>query len=107
MGDARGRFEGQTLVVETTNFHPKSTYRSAKAETLRLIERFTSVGPDKVEWSITVNDPSTWTKPWTFAMSLTKDTPSRSSSTACHEGNEGLKNILSAFRAQEKDASSK
>ena len=57
MGDARGRWEGNTLVVESTNFKDRSTYRNANAATLRLVERFTRTSPDKVEWSVTVNDP--------------------------------------------------
>ena len=65
MGDARGHWEGDTLVVETTNFHPRSAYRNANADTLRLTERFTRYAPDKVKWSVTVDDPTTWTRPWT------------------------------------------
>ena len=74
MGDARGRWEGNTLVVETTNFN--ATRRLSATPTRQaytLIERFTPVGPDKVQWSVTIDDPQTWTRPWTFAMNLTKD----------------------------------
>jgi len=68
-----------------------------------LIERFTATGPTTVEWSVTVDDPTTWTKPWTFAMKLTKkDATQRPFEYACHEGNYGLRNILSAARAEEK-----
>jgi hypothetical protein len=103
MGDARGRWEGDTLVVETTNFRDESAYRGANAGTLRLIERFTRVSSDKVRWAVTVDDPQTWTKAWTFAMPLTRDnTPLPS--YECHEGNYGLRNILSAARAEEKRA---
>ena len=71
-------------------------------ETLRLIERFKAVGPNGVEWSVTVDDPATWTRPWTFAMMLTKkDASQRPFEYACHEGNYGLRNILSAARAEE------
>jgi len=101
MGDARGRWEGNTLVVETTNFHPNVNNRGA-TEHLRLIERFTAVAPNKVEWSVTYDDPKTWTRPWTFAMQLTKDESQRIFEYACHEGNYGLRNILSAARAEEK-----
>src|SRR5687767_1893885 len=102
MGDPRGYWEGDTLVVETTNFKDETAYRNAAGETLRLIERFTPVGPNGVEWSVTVNDPSTWTRPWTFAMLLTrKDASQRPFEYACHEGNYGLRNILSAARAEE------
>jgi hypothetical protein len=103
MGDARGRWEGDTLVVETTNFKDQIAYRNANGENLRLIERFTATGPTTVEWSVTVDDPTTWTKPWTFAMNLTKkDATQRPFEYACHEGNYGLRNILSAARAEEK-----
>lgn len=98
MGDARGRWDGDTLAVETTNFSDKTAYRGANAKTLRLVERFTRMAPDKIEWSMTVDDPSTWTKPWTFALSLTKDETQPVFEYACHEGNFGLPNILSAAR---------
>jgi hypothetical protein len=105
MGDARGRWEGDTLVVETTNFKDQIAYRNANGEALRLTERFKAIGPNIVEWSVTVDDPTTWTKPWTFAMNLTKkDATQRPFEYACHEGNYGLRNILSAARAEEKAA---
>jgi hypothetical protein len=103
MGDARGRWEGETLVVETTNFKDQTAYRGSDGGTLRLIERFKAIGPDTVEWSVTANDPSTWVRPWTFAMNLTrKDQSQQPFEYACHEGNYGLRNILSAARAGEK-----
>jgi len=101
MGDARGHFEGDTLVVETRNFKERSVYRNADPATLVLTERFTRISATQVRWSVTVNDPNTWTKPWTFAVPLTVDeTPVPS--YECHEGNYGLRNILSAARAEEK-----
>jgi hypothetical protein len=104
MGDPRGHWEGNTLVVETTNFDERSAYRGATS-TLTLIERFTRVAPDVVEWSVTVDDPRTWAKRWTFAMNLAKkDDSQRPFEYACHEGNYGLRNILSAARAEERDA---
>jgi hypothetical protein len=102
MGDARGHWEGKTLVVETTNFNPRSTYRNADSSTFKLIERFTPLGPDRMEWAVTSDDPKTWTRPWTFAMNLTKDDSQPPFEYACHEGNYGLQNILSAARAEEK-----
>jgi len=103
MGDARGHWDGNTLVVETTNFKDQSAYRGADSDTLRLVERFKAVGPAAVEWSVTVDDPATWTRPWTFAMNLTKkDATQRPFEYACHEGNYGLRNILSAARAEER-----
>jgi hypothetical protein len=102
MGDARGRWEGNTLVIETSNFNRRTAYRGGNPKVLRLIERFTPIGPDKLEWAVTVNDPTTWTKPWTFAMTLTKDETQAPFEYACHEGNRGLPNILSASRSDEK-----
>jgi hypothetical protein len=102
MGDARGHWDGNTLVVETTNFKDQIAYRGADSRTLRLVERFKAAGPTAVEWSVTVDDPATWTRPWTFAMALTKkDASQRPFEYACHEGNYGLRNILSAARAEE------
>lgn len=106
MGEARGRFEGNTLVVETTNFHPSVNNRNA-TESLRLVERFTPVAPNKVEWSVTYDDPKTWTRPWTWAMNLTKDPTQEIFEYGCHEGNYGLRNILSAARAEEREAAAK
>jgi hypothetical protein len=104
MGDARGHWEGDTLVVETTNFRDEGAYRNANGATLRLIERFRRTAADKVLWSVTVDDPETWVRPWTFAMSLTIDDTQPVLEYSCHEGNYGLRNILSAARAEEKKA---
>jgi hypothetical protein len=104
MGDARGHWEGDTLVVETTNFRDEAAYRGANGATLRLIERFRRVGPATVTWSVTVDDPTTWTRPWTFAMPLTMDDTQPVLEYSCHEGNLGLRNILSAARAEERKA---
>jgi hypothetical protein len=101
MGFARGRFEGDTLVVETTNFDPRTSYQNSNAETLKIVERFKPVAPDKVEWTVRFDDPTTWTKPWAFAMNLTKDESQGVFEYACHEGNLGLRNILSGARADE------
>ncbi len=98
MGDARGHFEGNVLVVETTNF--RNPDRGA-SERLKLVERFTPKAANAVEWSVTHDDPSTWTRPWTFAMMLTKDPSQEPFEYACHEGNYGLRNILSAARTEE------
>jgi hypothetical protein len=103
-GDARGHWEGDTLVVETTNFREEGIYRNANPATLRLTERFTRTAPNVVKWAVTVDDPSTWTRPWTFAMPLTKDDGGPVLEYACHEGNLGLMNILSAARAEDKAA---
>jgi hypothetical protein len=100
MGDARGHWDGDTLVVTTRNFKERSVYRNANPETLTLTERFQRIAPDKVRWTVTVDDPSTWTKPWTFSLPLTADS-NPLPLYECHEGNYGLKNILSAARAEE------
>jgi len=102
MGDARGRWEGETLVVETTNFSDRSVPQQGNADVIRTIERFTRVAPNKVEWSMTLDDPTTWERPWTFGMALTMDDTQFPFEYACHEGNRGLQNILSGARADEK-----
>src|SRR5262249_25347670 len=104
MGDARGHWEGDTLVVETTNFREDGIYRNANPETLRVIERYTRTGPKTVKWAVTLDDPKTWTRPWTFSMPLTMDDSQPVLEYGCHEGNLGLRNILSAARAEEKKA---
>jgi len=105
MGDARGRWDGDTLVVETTNFKARSAYRNSNADALKLTERFTRIAPDKVRWSVTIDDPTTWTRPWTFSMPLTENNSEALQQYECHEGNYGLRNILSAARAEERHAS--
>src|SRR5688572_15714314 len=102
MGDARGYWEGDTLVVETTNFKARSTYRNANPDTLRLVERFTRTAADTVEWSVTVDDASTWTRPWTFSIPLTMNDSEPVFEYACHEGNQAIRNILSAARTAER-----
>jgi hypothetical protein len=104
LGDARGWWDGDTLVVETTNFHPDTAPQGSSAR-VRMIERFTSTSADTVEWTATFDDPTTWTQPWTFSMPLTKvDDSQRMFEYACHEGNYAMRNILSAARAEERAA---
>jgi hypothetical protein len=98
MGDARGRFEGTTLVVETTNFTDKLPYRGS-SDKLKLTERFTPTSKDTLEWAVTVEDPATWARPWTFAMTLTRGEPPFE--YACHEGNYAMRNIMSIERTAE------
>ena len=107
LGVPRGRWEGNTLVIETTNFNARGAYQGSNPDTFKLIERFTPVAPNKVQWSVTIDDSSTWTKPWTFAMHLTRDSSQPLFEYGCHEGNYGLRNILSAARAEEKAAQEK
>jgi hypothetical protein len=101
LGDARGHFEGNTLVVETTNFTDKTPYRGS-SDNLKLVEHFRPLGPNTVEWSVTFDDAHTWTKPWTFAMNLTKVPDEQGPfEYACSEGNYGMRNMLTAARAEE------
>ncbi len=100
MGEARGRWEGSTLIVETTNFDPRTAYRNGSS-TMKLTERFVPTAPGVIEWSMTVDDPETWVQPWTFAMRLTADPEQPLFEYACHEGNYAMRNILSAARAEE------
>jgi hypothetical protein len=103
MGDARGWFEGNTLVVETTNVLEASAYGGA-SDQLETVERFTPTSPATIEWSITFKDARTWARPWTFGMRLTRDQGQGIFEYACHEGNDGLRGILSAARAEEREA---
>ncbi len=102
-GDSRGYWKGDTLVVETANYSPKSNYRGA-AEHLHLIEQFTLTDSETLHYEITVTDATTWTRPWTAMVPL-----SRSEDTlfeyACHEGNIGMAGILAGARVQEAKAS--
>ena len=102
MGDARGHWEKDTLVVETRNFKDRSTYRNAAAGTLRIIERFTRTAPDRIEWAVTVDDPSTWTRTWTFMVPLTANNGERIFEVACHEGNRAVEHMLEGARSEEK-----
>jgi hypothetical protein len=100
MGDSIGHWEGDTLVVETTNFTDKTNYRGAR-ENLRLVERFRRTAPDILVYQVTIHDPTTFTRPWTVEL------PARQSEGeiyeyACHEGNYGLEGILRGHRAEEK-----
>jgi hypothetical protein len=103
-GDSRGRFEGNTLVVETTNFSPKFRIRGA-AENLTLVERFTRVDADTLEYAVTFNDPTVWSAPWTAMAELTMQSDEQNrfySEPRCHEGNYGLPALLIGARMDEK-----
>ena len=100
LGDSRGHFEGTTLVVETTNLKQASVYRNADASTLRVVERFTPRSPDVLEWSATLEDSNTWTRPWTLAMDLSRERGGLLF-YECHEYNYGLQNILRGARAED------
>jgi hypothetical protein len=103
MGDARGHWEGDTLVVETTNFLENSAFGGA-SDRLKTTERFKPLGKGVLDWSITFDDARTWTRPWTFGMQLTRDETQQIFEYACHEGNEGLQGILIAERLKDKEA---
>src|SRR6185295_10370410 len=107
LGASRGRWEGQTRVIETTNF----TDRTSVAENsnglrhsaaMRLTERFTRVEADILDYRVTIDDPRTYTRPWTMALSLTSPRGYELLPYECHEGNHGLPNILSAERAEDR-----
>lgn len=101
-GDSRGHWDGDTLVVETTNFSDKTDFMGSGAN-LHLVERFTRVNADTIDWRFTVDDPTTWERSWTAVLPFTK-VPGPIFEYACHEGNYGLFNLLAAARAQEKAA---
>jgi hypothetical protein len=105
MGDSRGHWEGDTLVVDTTNYKPQA-FMSFSSEKLHIIERFSRSGPDTLKYEITDEDPGTWTKPWTLILPLqhSKDPVFE---YACHEGNEGMVGILAGARAEEAAAAKK
>jgi hypothetical protein len=105
LGDPRGRWEGNTLVVETTNFSDKTNYRGSGAN-LRLVERFTRVAPDVLQYQVTLEDPTTWTRPWTIEVPMVRS-DGEMYEYACHEGNYGLKNMLTNARAAEQEAAAK
>jgi hypothetical protein len=100
-GDSRGRWDGNTLVVDTTNFSARSDFMGS-SDNLHLVERFTRIAPDRIDYQITVDDPATWTRPWTAVIRL-KRSAERLYEYACHEGNyEVLRDIFAAARARDK-----
>jgi hypothetical protein len=101
LGDARGWWEGNTLVVETANFRPETAPQGG-TEHVVMTERFTATAPNVVEWRVTFEDPNVWTRPWTYSMPLARvDHSQQVHEYACHEGNHAMRNILSAARAEE------
>ena len=101
LGDARGWWEGDTLVVETKNFRAE-TAPQRSSENVTMTERFERIAPGIVEWAVTFDDSTTWERPWTYAMPLTQvDHTQKIYEYACHEGNLAMRNILSGARAAE------
>lgn len=111
LGDSRGHWEGNSLVIETTNFTNKTSVGSngvayngeggRNSDTMRLVERLTRVDDNTINYQATVDDPKTWTKPWTILIPLKRDDQYQFLEYACHEGNYALKDILAGARAQE------
>ncbi len=99
-GDSRGHWEGDTLVVETTNFSDRATFQGA-TRNMRLVERWTRVADDRIDYRFTVSDPLTWTRPWSAAIAWNKT--GLLFEYACHEDNYGLYGILAGARAKEKE----
>ena len=99
MGLSRGRWEGDTLVVETTNRNDKISFRGS-SDRMRVTERFTRVADDRILYTFTVEDEATWARPWTAEMPMQR-TRGPIFEHACHEGNYGLFNILAGARAEE------
>jgi hypothetical protein len=109
MGDSRGHFEGNTLVVETTNFTDKTGIGGGamNSESLKLTERFTRTAPDTLRYEFTVDDPVIYTAKWTVGLDLNTKPGYEIYEYACHEGNYGMRNMLSAARAEEREAAAR
>ena len=109
MGDARGHWEGNTLVVQTTNLNGKTGAQAngnlaMMSDQAELVERFTRTGPDTIQYEVTITDPRTWTRPWKVAFPLRRDPTYGMFEYACHAGNHAMSNILSAARADDRSA---
>jgi hypothetical protein len=102
LGESRGRWEGNTLVVETANFHPDREWRGS-AGNMHLVERFTLVDPKTIEYKFTVTDPTTWTKPWTAEVPWPRIEPGMYE-FACHEQNYGLINVVKGAQIRAREA---
>jgi hypothetical protein len=100
LGDSRGHWQGDTLVVDTTNYKPRS-FMSVSSEKLHVTERFSRTGPDSLKYEITIDDPGTWTKPWSLMVPWQRS-PLPVFEYACHEGNIGMVGILAGARADER-----
>jgi hypothetical protein len=102
-GDARGRWDGDTLVVDITNFSHKAEFQGSR-ENLHVVERFKRVSESRLEYTVTVDDATTWTRPWTFMVPWERepDKANQIYESACHEGNYGMMGMLANTRAAEK-----
>jgi hypothetical protein len=111
-GDSRGHWEGDTLVVETTNFGDRNWIATSAASgrikgipqstALRIVERFTRVAPDRIDYEARIEDPEVFTRPWTLAFPLMRDQEYRIYEYACHEGNRAVEGVLRGARYQER-----
>jgi hypothetical protein len=106
IGDSRGRWEGETLVVETRNFTDQMSIGFngnglRHSEQMKLVERFTRVDANTIQWDVTIDDPKTYTKPFKMALPIRKQNDYQVFEFACHEGNYGMRNILSGARSAE------
>jgi len=104
-GDPRGHWEGDTLVVDSTNFRA-GVFRNVSTEKLHVVERFTRTGPDVLQWQVTIDDPGAWTKPWTAMIPL-RGSKKAVFEYACHEGNYGLADILAGARREDREEAAK
>ena len=102
-GDSRGYWDGDTLVVTTTNYASHATFRGITSENMTVTERFTRVGPQTLNYEVTIDDPTTYTNPWTVMIPL-MGTTDAVYEYACHEGNIGMDGILAGHRAEEREA---
>ena len=103
-GDSRAHWEGNTLVVDVTNFTPKTDYQGAR-ENLHLVERFTRVDSDNLEYAVTMNDRTTWDKPWTVKVEMARQDAKANAiydEPRCHDGNIALKDMLIGARMDDK-----
>jgi hypothetical protein len=111
MGDPRGHWEGNTLVVETTNLNGRTGATAngnlmMLSDEAKIVEKFTRTGADSLQYEVTVNDPRTWTKEWKASFPLRRESSYGMFEYACHEGNHAMSNILSAARSADKAAAS-
>jgi len=105
MGDSRGHWEGDTLVIESANFTDKTSLGGVRhSEQLRLTERFTRIDPEMIDYEIRVEDPETWEQPWTMRMTITQQPGYAIYEYSCHEGNLSLRHVLMGERAYERAA---
>jgi hypothetical protein len=104
-GDSRGHWEGYTLVIDVTNFSPKTDYRGSR-ENLHLVERWTRTGPTTLEYAVTIEDPTVWTRPWTVKQEFTKQSDEENRiyyEPRCIEGNFGFPSMMKAARQQDRE----